>query len=64
MAEEWLILAPLTGLVSVIVALILYRYVRKQDPGTEKMKEITAAITEGAQAFLKRQYKTLAIDRS
>ena len=61
MAEEWLILAPIAGLASIVVALILYRYVRKQDPGTEKMKEIAAAIKEGADAFLKRQYRTLAI---
>ena len=31
------------------------------DPGTEKMQEIGAAVEEGAQAFLARQFKTLSV---
>jgi K(+)-stimulated pyrophosphate-energized sodium pump len=61
MAEEWILLAPASGLASIAIALALRQYVRKQDAGTEKMGEIAAAITEGAKAFLARQYKTLAI---
>jgi len=33
----------------------------KKDPGTDKMKAIAAAVHEGAHAYLKRQYKTVAL---
>src|SRR3989338_7524847 len=39
----------------------LIRYVMKKDTGDAKMQEIAAAIKEGANAFLKRQYKTIGI---
>lgn len=58
--EEWLI-APISALISLLVALYLYYYVKKQDAGTKKMQEIAGAIKEGANAFLKREYKTLAV---
>jgi K(+)-stimulated pyrophosphate-energized sodium pump len=58
---EWLIIAPLAGIVSILSAVYLYFYVTRQESGTEKMREISGAIEEGARAFLKRQYSTLAI---
>jgi K(+)-stimulated pyrophosphate-energized sodium pump len=58
--EPWLI-APLSALVSIVVGFYFYSYVNKQDSGTERMKEISSAIMEGAYAFLKREYRTLAI---
>jgi K(+)-stimulated pyrophosphate-energized sodium pump len=45
----------------VIVGLYFYRYVEKQDSGTDRMKEISNAIRVGAAAFLRREYTTLAI---
>jgi len=36
-------------------------WIMKQDAGTDKMKEIGAAVHEGAMAFLSREYKTLAV---
>jgi len=60
MFEPWLI-APLSALISILVGLYFYRYVDKQDSGTKKMQEIASAIKEGASAFLKREYTTLAI---
>jgi len=60
MFEPWLI-APLSALISILVGLYFYRYVDKQDSGTKKMQEIASAIKEGANAFLKREYTTLAI---
>jgi K(+)-stimulated pyrophosphate-energized sodium pump len=56
-----LTIAPISGLISIIVAFYFYFYVKKQDVGTPKMKEISDAIKLGAKAFLKRQYKTLSI---
>jgi len=56
----WLI-APISALVSILIGLYFYRYVDKQDSGTDKMKEISNAIKEGASAFLNREYRTLAI---
>jgi len=58
--EPWII-APLSALVSILLGLYFYRYVDKQDSGTERMKEIATAIKEGADAFLKREYTALAI---
>jgi K(+)-stimulated pyrophosphate-energized sodium pump len=58
--EAWLI-APLSAVVSILVGLYFYRYVDKQDSGSERMREISGAIRVGAAAFLKREYTTLAI---
>jgi K(+)-stimulated pyrophosphate-energized sodium pump len=60
MFEPWLI-APIAALISIIVGLYFYRYVEKQDSGTERMREISDAIRSGASAFLKREYTTLFI---
>jgi len=59
--EPWLIIAPISGLVSMAFAVILYFYVKKQDSGNPKMQEISKAIKKGANAYLKRQNKTLAV---
>jgi K(+)-stimulated pyrophosphate-energized sodium pump len=56
--EPWLI-APIASLISILVGLYFYRYVEKQDSGTERMREISDAIKTGAHAFLKREYTTL-----
>ena len=58
--EPWLI-APISAIVSILVGLYFYRYIEKQDSGNEKMREISDAIRTGANAFLEREYRTLAI---
>jgi len=58
---EWLLIAPIAGFISILAAVYLYFYVSRQDSGNEKMREISGAIKEGANAYLKRQYSTLAI---
>jgi len=58
---DWLLIAPIAGLISILAAVYLYFYVSKQDSGNEKMREIASAIKEGAKAYLKRQNTTLAI---
>jgi K(+)-stimulated pyrophosphate-energized sodium pump len=60
MFEPWLI-APIAALISILAGFYFYRYVDKQDSGTERMKEISAAIKEGSKAFLKREYTILGI---
>jgi len=55
------ILAPIGGMVSLIFAIILYISIKKENPGNEKMKELSKAIREGAMAFLKSEYKVLII---
>jgi K(+)-stimulated pyrophosphate-energized sodium pump len=58
MFEPWYI-APISALISILVGLYYYRYVEKQDSGTERMREISDAIKEGARAFIKREYTVL-----
>jgi K(+)-stimulated pyrophosphate-energized sodium pump len=56
-----IIFAPIAGIFALLYALYLARKIAKADPGNEKMQEISKYIHEGAMAFLKREYRTLAI---
>ncbi|PIP05989.1 MAG: sodium-translocating pyrophosphatase [Syntrophobacterales bacterium CG_4_8_14_3_um_filter_49_14] len=53
--------ALICGGLGVIYALFTALWVTKQPAGTERMKQISDAIKEGATAFLRREYKTVAI---
>ncbi|HKS71096.1 MAG TPA: sodium-translocating pyrophosphatase, partial [Ktedonobacterales bacterium] len=44
----------------IVFAAYLARWVLAKDTGTEKMREVSDAIFDGAQAFLSRQYRTIA----
>ncbi len=57
--EIFLNVVPILGIVALIFAAALAAKVNKQDAGTERMKEIAASISEGAQAFLTAEYKIL-----
>lgn len=54
-------LIPIAGAIGLLFAMIMAMRVSKQEPGTERMKEISAAIHEGATAFLTSEYKILVI---
>ena len=54
-------IAPIAGVIAVIASLLLMRYIGKMSPGGPKAAEVGNAIREGAYAFLKRQYTTIAI---
>jgi len=51
----------IAGLVAAGIVAFFVRYVLRQDPGSEKIKEISAAIKEGGLAFIHREYRTLGI---
>ncbi|MEM5844495.1 MAG: sodium-translocating pyrophosphatase [Candidatus Aenigmatarchaeota archaeon] len=55
-----LIISGIAGLLSILLAIFLYFYIKKQDEGNPRMREIASAIREGANAYLKRQNMTLA----
>lgn len=50
-----------SSLIAIIAGVILIRSIMKAPKGDGKMQEIAKAIQEGANAFLNRQYKTVAI---
>ena len=55
------IIPPVFGGVALLFAALLAARVARQDAGTDRMKEISAFIHEGAQAFLMAEYKILLV---
>jgi K(+)-stimulated pyrophosphate-energized sodium pump len=55
----WIV--PAAGVITIIFALFLINNIMKRPTGTPKMKEIGDIIFQGAWAFLKRQYSTIAM---
>lgn len=52
-------LIPLFGILALLYTFWKSSWIKKQDPGTEKMQKISQHISEGAMAFLKAEYKVL-----
>jgi K(+)-stimulated pyrophosphate-energized sodium pump len=55
----WLIVSLAAGLISIGVAVGLYVWVNRQDPGTEQAKKVAAWIRQGAISYLRRLYMAL-----
>ncbi len=55
------LLALLPAVIAIVYGVILISWINKQPTGDEKMQAIARAIQDGAKAYLKRQYKTVAI---
>lgn len=56
---DLLYIAPLAGIVALLFAAYFMNSVLSEDPGNQKMQDLSQAIFEGAMAYLNRQYKTL-----
>ena len=59
--ESFIYVAPVLGVIALVFAFILSGKVSREEVGTDRMKEISTAISEGAHAFLTAEYKILAI---
>src|SRR3990170_6861858 len=57
----WLIFSAATALLAIAIGFSLMKGVLAADQGTPKMIEIATAIQEGALAYLRRQFKTIAV---
>lgn len=53
--------APVAGIIALLFALYLASSINKVDQGTDRMKEISSHIHEGAMAFLTSEYKYIVI---
>ena len=51
----------LVAIVALVFSFVLFREVLSANQGTPKMIEIAEAVQEGAQAYLKRQFRTLSV---
>jgi len=58
---DLLMLAPISGLISMLIAFYLFFYVSRRDSGNEKMRGLAEAIREGSMAFMRRQYTALGV---
>jgi len=55
------LIIPIAGLAAVLFALYLARDVLSRDQGTQAMQDVAGTILEGAIAFIRRQYQTIAL---
>ncbi len=55
----WLV--PAASVIALVVAWIFYSMMKREDEGTERMREIAAHVRKGAMAYLRQQYKVVTI---
>ena len=61
MINVYQVLVPVISAAALVFALVLASLVKKEDMGTDRMKEIASAIKEGANAFLTAEYRVLVV---
>ncbi|MBS3958243.1 MAG: sodium/proton-translocating pyrophosphatase, partial [Xanthomonadaceae bacterium] len=54
-------LAMACAVLAIVYGMVSARWILAQDSGNERMRVIAAAIQEGASAYMRRQYTTIAI---
>src|SRR3979409_81524 len=57
--DKLIYLVPVMGVIGLLYTFIKFNWVSKQDAGTDRMKEISTYIAEGAMAFLKAEWRIL-----
>jgi K(+)-stimulated pyrophosphate-energized sodium pump len=57
--NSYVYLVPLMGLIGLLYTFLKFNWVGRQDAGTDRMKEISHYIAEGAMAFLKAEWRIL-----
>ena len=57
----WLVVPLAASVIAMVFAFSLARWVMSNDTGTPEMRKVSDAIFAGAQAFLRRQYQTIAL---
>ena len=55
------LIAPIGSIIALVTAWIFYKLMLKNDPGNDQMQKIALAVREGAFAYLKQQYKVVAL---
>jgi K(+)-stimulated pyrophosphate-energized sodium pump len=58
--DKLIYLVPVMGVIGLLYTFVKFNWVSRQDAGTDRMKEISKYIAEGAMAFLKAEWKILA----
>jgi K(+)-stimulated pyrophosphate-energized sodium pump len=57
--DKLIYLVPIMGVIGLLYTLVKFNWVSKQNPGNERMQEISKYIADGAMAFLKAEWKIL-----
>lgn len=52
---------PAAGILALLFARILFVQMKRKDPGNERMQEIAGLVQKGAMAYLRQQYKVVAV---
>src|SRR6516225_1802300 len=58
--DKLIYLVPVLGALGLLYTFFKYSWVSKQDPGNQRMQDISKHIAEGAMAFLKAEWKILS----
>ncbi|MFT6983634.1 MAG: K(+)-stimulated pyrophosphate-energized sodium pump, partial [Crocinitomicaceae bacterium] len=61
MEQNLIYILPAFGILGLVYMFFLSSWVKKQPEGSDKMKKLSGYIADGALAFLKAEYKMLAV---